>query len=190
MEGKGRSRMKPRILTDNVLILKNIPRTGWLQRGIPPSVAETVAEHSFEVASILAVVSLQDWGKLDSEKMLLMGILHDWGEAVAGDMPRSLTKRLGKGAKSEAETKIMGELAEASGFGVISALFKEYEERRTPEAVVVKIADILSTLKQARAYLARGYKVEDIEKGCVEELDELMAKVRDKCLKEFLQSLA
>ena len=183
--------MNPRILTDNVLILKNIPRTGWLQRGIPPSVAETVAEHSFEVASILAVVAMEGvGGKLDSERMLLMGILHDWGEAVAGDMPRSLTKRLGKGAKSEAETKIMGELAAASGFEAVSALFNEYEDRKTPEAVVVKIADILSTLRQSRAYLARGYKVEDIEAGCMEELEELMGRVKDRRLRAFLQSLA
>jgi putative hydrolase of HD superfamily len=182
--------MKPRILTDSVLILKNIPRTGWLQRGIPPSVAETVAEHSFEVASILAVVAMEGGSKLDMERMLLMGILHDWGEAVAGDMPRSLTKRLGKSAKSEAERKIMEELAEDSGFEAINALFREYEERKTPEAVVVKTADIISTLRQARAYLARGYRVEDIEKGCVEELAELMGRVKDKRLREFLQSLA
>jgi len=181
--------MNPRILTDNALILKNIPRTGWLQRGIPPSVAETVAEHSFEVASILAIVAMEGSGKLDLERMLLMGIIHGGGEAVAGDMPRSLTKRLARGAKSEAETKIMGELAEASGFHSVTALFDEYEERRTPEAVVTKIADILSTLRQAKAYRARGYRVGDIESGCVEELGGLMEKVGDRRLREFLQSL-
>lgn len=181
--------MDPRVLTDNVGILKNIPRTGWLQRGIPPSVAETVAEHSFEVASILAVVAMEAEGRLDTEKLLLMGILHDWGEAVAGDIPRSLTKRLGKKAKSKAETKIMGELAEASGFGGVRTLFEEYEGKGSPEAVVAKVADVLSTLRQARAYLARGYGVEDIEAGCVEELAELMERVKDRRLKAVLQSL-
>jgi len=181
--------MDPRVLTDNAGILKNIPRTGWLQRGIPPSVAETVAEHSFEVASILAVVTMEAEGRLDREKLLLMGIMHDWGEAVAGDIPRSLTKRLGKKAKSEAETKIMGELAEASGFGAVRALFEEYEGRKSPEAVVAKVADVLSTLRQARAYLARGYGVEDIEAGCMEELAGLMERVKDRRLKVVLESL-
>ncbi len=181
--------MDPRVLTDNVGILKNIPRTGWLQRGIPPAVAETVAEHSFEVAAILAVVAMEAEG-LDKEKMLLIGILHDWGEAVAGDIPRSLTKRLGKRTKSDAERKIMGELAEASGFGAVRDIFEEYEGRASPEAVVAKIADVLSTLRQARAYLARGYRVEDIEAGCVEELAELMGRVKDKRLKAILESLA
>lgn len=182
--------MQPKILTDNAAILKNIPRTGWLQRGIPPAIAETVAEHSFEVASILAVVAMEAKGRLDTERLLLMGIIHDWGEAVAGDIPRSLTRRLGKGAKSEAERKIMGELAEASGFASVRALFEEYEGRGSPEAVVAKVADILSTLRQARAYLARGYKVEDIEEGCVEELAGLMAKVEDRRLRKFLEGLA
>lgn len=181
--------MDPRVLTDNAGILKNIPRTGWLQRGIPPSVAETVAEHSFEVAAILAVVAMEAEG-LDKEKMLLMGILHDWGEAVAGDMPRSLTKRLGKKAKSDAERKIMDELAEASGFAAVTELFEEYEGRGSPEALVAKVADVLSTLRQARAYLARGYRVEDIEAGCVEELAELMGRIKDRRLKAVLESLA
>jgi putative hydrolase of HD superfamily len=181
--------MDPRVLTDNAGILKNIPRTGWLQRGIPPSVAETVAEHTFEVAAILAVVAMEAEGRLDTEKLLLMGILHDWGEAIAGDIPRSLAKRLGKGAKSEAETKIMVELAEASGFGSVRTIFEEYEGRKSPEAMVAKIADVLSTLRQARTYLARGYRVEDIEAGCVEELAELMGRIRDRRLRAFLGSL-
>jgi putative hydrolase of HD superfamily len=146
------------MLVDTASTLKNIPRTGWLQRGIPSSVAETVAEHSFEVASILAVVTMEARGRLDTEKLLLIGIIHDWGEAVAGDIPMSLTKKLGRKAKSEAERKIMKELAETSGFGAVRTLFEEYEERKSQEAVVVKVADILSTLRQARAYLARGYR--------------------------------
>lgn len=181
--------MDPEILTGNVAILKNIPRTGWLQRGIPPSVAETVAEHSFEVASILAVVAMEGRGRLDTERLLLMGIMHDWGEAVAGDMPKSLTRRLGKKAKSEAETKIMKELSQESGFGAVQEIFEEYEGRRSPEAVVAKVADVLSTLRQARAYLARGYRVEDIEEGCREELASLMEKVEDRRLRAFLRSL-
>jgi 5'-deoxynucleotidase YfbR-like HD superfamily hydrolase len=104
-------------------------------------------------------------------------------------MPRSLTKMLAKGAKSEAETKIIGELAQASGFASLDALFKEYEERETQEAVVVKVADILSTLRQSKAYRARGYRVEDIEKGCEEELEGLMGRVEDRRLRAFLQSL-
>ena len=172
--------MDPKILTDNATILKNIPRTGWLQRGVPPAVAETVAEHSFEVASILAIIAMESGSGLNKEKLLLMGTIHDWGEAVAGDIPRSLTTRLGKGTKSRAEREIMNELSDASGIANLAKIFEEYEERRTDEAVIAKIADVLSTQRQAAAYAQSGYLVQDILDGCKEELDGLIGRIKDR----------
>jgi len=181
--------LDPKILTDTAMILKNIPRTGWLQRGIPPSIAETVAEHSFEVASILAVIAMEAGEDLDKERMLVIGIVHDWGEAVAGDIPRSLTKKLGKDTKSRAEKKIMHELAVASGFKNLSEVFEEYEERRSKEAITAKIADLISTWRQACAYADRGYPVDDIVVSCREELEDLMGKVRDEKVLRVVKKL-
>jgi putative hydrolase of HD superfamily len=181
--------MNPKILTDNAGILKNIPRTGWLQRGIPLSVAETVAEHSFEVASILAVISMEAGEGLDKEKLLIMGTIHDWGEAVAGDIPRSLTKRLGKETKSKAEIKIMKELSAASGSKRLAQIFEEYEGGKSVEAVVAKTADVLSTLRQAKAYSDRGYHVEDIVSGCKEELNELLERISSEGLRRIIRKL-
>jgi len=181
--------LDPKILTDMVRILKNIPRTGWLQRGIPPSIAETVAEHSFEVASILAVIAMEAGEGLDKERMLVMGIVHDWGEAVAGDIPRSLTRRLGRDTKSRAERKIMNELAVASGFKNLSDIFEEYEERRSKEAIIAKIADLISTWRQACTYADRGYNVEDMVASCREELEELMSKVKDEKVIKVVKKL-
>ena len=181
--------MDPKILTDNATVLKNIPRTGWLQRGVPPAVAETVAEHSFEVASILAVIALGSGGSLNREKLLLMGTIHDWGEAVAGDIPRSLTTRLGKGAKSRAEREIIDELSTASGVAKLADLFNEYENRRSDEAVITKIADVLSTLRQAEAYARSGYPVQDILEGCRKELDGLIPGVKDAKAKETIAKM-
>lgn len=181
--------MDPKVLTDTVRILKNIPRTGWLQRGIPPSIAETVAEHSFEVASILAVIAMEVGEGMDKERMLVIGIVHDWGEAVAGDIPRSLTRRLGRDTKSRAERKIMSELAVASGFRNLSEIFEEYEERRSKEAVIAKIADLISTWRQACTYADRGYNVEDMVVSCREELEELMGKVKDEKVIKVVKKL-
>jgi putative hydrolase of HD superfamily len=181
--------LNPKILTDNATILKNIPRTGWLQRGVPPAVAETVAEHSFEVASILAVIALESGGGLNKEKMLIMGTIHDWGEAVAGDIPRSLTARLGKNAKSKAEKEIMHELSFASGIGKLAEIFEDYEERRSDEAVIAKIADVLSTQRQAAAYAQNGYPVKDILDGCKEELDGLIGRVKDGRTRDLIGKL-
>jgi putative hydrolase of HD superfamily len=176
-------------LTDTARILKNIPRTGWLQRGIPRSIAETVAEHSFEVASILAVISMEVEEGLDKKKLLVMGIVHDWGEAVAGDIPRSLTKRLGKETKSKAEIKIMQELAVSSGFKSLSEVFEEYEERNSKEAMIAKIADLISTWRQACTYADRGYHVEDIVVSCKEEFEELICKVKDERVIKIVKKL-
>ena len=154
--------MDPKILIDTSSTLKNLPRTGWLQRGIPAAVAETVAEHSFEVTSILSVIALEGGKGLHNQKLLLMGTVHDWGEAIAGDIPRSLTMRLGKEVKSNAERKIVRELSAASGSRALSDLFEEYEEGKSQEAVVAKVADLISTMRQARAYAEGGYHVEDI----------------------------
>jgi putative hydrolase of HD superfamily len=181
--------LDPKVLTDTARILKNIPRTGWLQRGIPHSIAETVAEHSFEVASILAVIAMEAGESLDKERMLVMGIVHDWGEAVAGDIPRSLTRRLGKDTKRRAEKKIMHELAVASGFHNLSEVFKEYEERKSNEAIIAKIADLISTWRQACAYSDRGYNVEDIVVSCREDLEELTGKIKDQKVLKVVKKL-
>lgn len=181
--------MDPNILANNVGILKNIPRTGWLQRGIPLSVAETVAEHSFEVVSILSIIAMEAGDGLDGEKMLIMGTIHDWGEAAVGDVPKSFARILGKGVKSRAERRVMRELSAASGLGNLSVLFEEYEERMTAEAVVVKTADVLSTLRQAKAYSARGYDVKDIIDGCRRELEELVGRIENGKVRAVIKGL-
>jgi putative hydrolase of HD superfamily len=186
-------KLDPKTIIENLSVLKNIPRTGWLQRGIPPSVAETVAEHSFEVVSFLSIIAIEGGEGLDKEKMLIMGTIHDWGEAVAGDIPKSFATMLGDGVKSGVELKIMEELSTASGLENLMEIFKEYEGRRTNEAIVVKIADILSTLRQAKVYAARGYDVKDIIDGCGEELGELMGRLEKgkalAAIQKLLQAL-
>ncbi|MGC8909404.1 MAG: HD domain-containing protein, partial [Fervidicoccaceae archaeon] len=37
--------------------LKSSARTGWMQRGVPPGMAENIASHSFEVAIISLIIA-------------------------------------------------------------------------------------------------------------------------------------
>ncbi|GEM_PF-6641716 len=39
--------------------IKNIPRTEWLIRVIPPSIAETVATHTYEAAIYSLILSIE-----------------------------------------------------------------------------------------------------------------------------------
>jgi len=171
--------LDPKSPLDAAAVLKNIPRTGWLQRGVPPAVAETVAEHSFEVASILALIAVEAGDGLDGGKMLIMGIMHDWAEAVVGDIPKPATMRIGRETKSKVERGVIREMSDAGGLGSLSELFNEYEDGKTDEAVLAKIADLLSTTRQADVYLRAGYKVKDISDDCRKEITILIPKVKN-----------
>lgn len=178
-----------KVVTETIRILKNIPRTGWLQRGIPPSIAETVAEHTFEVSSILATVVMHTGNSLDKKKLLLMGIIHDWGESVAGDIPRSLTRKIGKETKKVTEKRIMQELSTISGFPELFKLFEEYEEQRTQESIVTKAADLIATLRQALEYAEMNYRVVDIIESCQKELEEVFKGIEDESIINILRNL-
>ncbi|MDI9608689.1 MAG: HD family hydrolase [Candidatus Verstraetearchaeota archaeon] len=171
-------------------VLKNVPRTGWIQRGVPRGEAETVAEHTFMVTAILGYISTSSREPhLNRERMILMGIIHDIGEAVSGDIPRGLTERLGKKLKEGIETEIIKGIFDDPDDGSLAELFLEYLERETTEAKVVKIADLLATLWQAEAYLKRGFPVGDIIESCKEEAQGMIEEIREEDLSLLLKAI-
>ena len=72
-------------------VLKRLPRTGWLLRGVPD--AESIADHSFGTAFV--VLALADVlnasgtlpAPLDAGKALAIAVLHDLPEARLTDLP-------------------------------------------------------------------------------------------------------
>lgn len=66
--------------------LKELPRAGWLDRGVPPVEAESVADHLFRTA-LLAWLAAAGRPDLDRDRVLVLALLHDLAEAVAGDPP-------------------------------------------------------------------------------------------------------
>ncbi len=181
--------MNLKIIADMVAILKNIPRTGWLQKGIPPYEAETVAEHTFEVASIATILSLKVDGEIDKAKMLEMSIIHDISEASIGDIPKALTDRLGKKAKIETEQETIEELSRSSGLIEFKSLFDEYVNRKSREAILVKISDLTATIRQAKIYRDRGFPVQEILESCEEELDELLKVLSNEHVNQVIDEL-
>ena len=135
--------------------LKRLERTGWMLRGLPLG-TESVAAHSFGVAVTAMVVAdeLMSRGvSLDIEKLLRMALLHDWAEARVGDMPRTGTQYFGTTARREAETTAFGDMVR--GLGTAESLYRElyddYEQRNSPEAQLVKAADVIDLLVQVLA---------------------------------------
>ncbi len=141
-------------LAECIVSLKMLPRTGWLQRGIPA--AESVAEHSFGIAALALVFTAAD-GSFDRERLLAMSIVHDLAEALLGDLPLSARRLIGESVKHDAERRAMAELCAAlPGGDHLIRLWEEYAAGTTREARFVKALDRVETLVQALAYERAG----------------------------------
>lgn len=135
--------------------LKSVPRTGWLLRGIRD--VESVADHSYGVAlfaMLLADLAQRQGLEPDVEKILRMALLHDLTESRTGDLPNTIKRYFDKGALHKADQQIADEML--SVLGAIGEeyllLWQEYEERISLESRIVKAADKLDLLLQAREY--------------------------------------
>jgi putative hydrolase of HD superfamily len=155
--------------------LKGVPRTGWLDRGVPAGEAESVADHTFRV---VLLAWLAAGPGLDRDRVLKLALLHDLAEAVTGDLPpydpdelseaidehratilnrrhvrseeRAAAKRA---AEATAMTDLLADLPEALA-GEFRELWRELETGTSPEARFVKQADKLETYLQSLEYLA------------------------------------
>ena len=135
--------------------LKNLDRTGWNLRGLPPR-TESVAAHSFGV-SVTAMLLADELAKrgiaIDSGRMIRMALLHDWSETRVGDMPRTATQYFGSEVRKKAERAAFADIVRDSGAceTIYQELFEDYEERASLEARLVKAADVIDLLVQVLA---------------------------------------
>ncbi len=174
---------------ERVMGLKWLARTGWMQRGIPPAVAETVAAHTFEVAVLahLLATELERVGApIDVRRVLELALYHDVPEAVEGDIVKWVKDRL----QHEVAERVEREAASVAG--IPEGLVNELVTLSTLEAQVVKLADNLATCLQAMRYLRQGYDVGDILEGTREYVISAWVKKfpelskYEKVVKEFV----
>lgn len=160
---------------ERVANLKWLSRTGWMLRGIPNSIAETVAAHSFEVAYLTMVLAdrlVSSGCKIDVAKALRMALIHDIPESIMGDIVKWSKDRLGDGPE-----RLEEEAIEELGLQNYGNLLRELNEGVSTEALIVKLADHLSTALQGRRYRAMGYgQVNDIVEGSRQAVLKLMNK--------------
>jgi len=128
---------------------------GWLLRGIRD--VESVAAHSFGVAFIamlLADRARMRGRQVDIEKVLRMALLHDLSEARTGDLPSTIKKYFEPSGIKAADERVVKEmLMELGELGdSYLELWQAYEDRTSLESRLVKAADKLDLLMQAREY--------------------------------------
>jgi putative hydrolases of HD superfamily len=173
--------------------LKRLERTGWTLRGLPNG-TESVAAHSFgvTVAAMLLADEIKTRGlEIDIERVLKMGLLHDWAETRVGDMPRTAIKYFGAEVRTKAETAAFADIVSSLGAAETDYqnLYQDYEQRNSLEARLVKAADIIDLLIQAYALEHAGAKGLDEFWEVAQIADFKLPPVADEVVQETLRSL-
>jgi putative hydrolase of HD superfamily len=135
--------------------LKGLDRTGWTLRGLPAG-TESVADHSFGVtvtAMFLADEIAARGVAIDVERVIRIALLHDWAESRVGDMPKTATDYFGAETRKRAEMSAFADIVESAGSSasLYREFYSDYEQRRSLEAKIVKVADVVDLLVQALA---------------------------------------
>jgi putative hydrolase of HD superfamily len=133
--------------------LADLPRTGWLLRGVRP--CESIADHSFGVAflTMLFVDAIRaEGGTIDGERALRMALVHDAAEARTGDVPMpNKTPRMTE-ALHELEATLVATLLPAAQ----REAWTDAEHGDSLEVRVVKAADKAQMMIKALAYGRQG----------------------------------
>ncbi len=131
--------------------LKRVPRTGWVMRGVVD--AESVSDHAFGVTFASLVLAQMVDEPLDAVKMLTIALIHDLPEAVLGDIPAPSRHHFPAGTKRLAEEQSLQTLLrECPWADEWQTWWREFEDRTSLEARLVRDADRLDLLIQAFVY--------------------------------------
>ena len=135
--------MQPRDLIEFLSVIEKLKcntRHSWTSSGR----RESVAEHSWRLA-VMALLVANEFPEVNIEKTLKMCLIHDFGEAITGDIPSFYKTKQDEEKEDEAIADLLGLLPESIS-REFEALFSEMSERNTPEAKLLKALDNLETL--------------------------------------------
>lgn len=160
-------------------VLKRMRRSGSWIAGI--QTPDTVAEHVFRTTQIGYV--LAEMENVDSQKVALMCLFHDNAEVRIGDHHKIMaryfeTEKAEKIAVKEQLENLPEKIARK-----LEAFSTEFMEKKTPEAIVAKDADLLELALQAKEYLELGYH------GKQNWLDNVKKHLKTKTAKKIFQAI-
>ncbi|MBI2012482.1 HD domain-containing protein [Candidatus Curtissbacteria bacterium] len=133
---------------------KELPRQGFIALGFKRNEADSVAAHSWTTAMLtyfLASEMKKNGQKVDVDKAVKMALFHDMAETIVGDVG-TFVKSMAKGAFAGIEAEGLKWLvSDLPSKNEIIQLVEEYMRRKTLEARLVKVADNLDALAQAKS---------------------------------------
>jgi putative hydrolase of HD superfamily len=134
------------------LALKDEPRSGWAQHGV--SNPESVAAHAWGTA-YLCLLFAEEAG-VDRNRAVAIAVLHDLAEATTGDVAARLDpadRQVSEQRKSQLEHEAIQALLPET-VADLRALWLEYEERSSPEALFVRDMNLIDMCLQGLLYEA------------------------------------
>ena len=120
--------------------LKCNTRHSWTSSGKQ----ESVAEHCWRLAVMALLVSVE-FPETDIEKVIKMCLIHDFGEAIMGDIPSFLKTEQDEEKEDLAVQELLKMLPESMATE-FSELFAEMSELKTEEAKLFKALDKLEAI--------------------------------------------
>jgi len=105
---------------------------------------ESIAEHSWRLAVMVLLVA-EEFPELDIEKVVKMSLIHDFGEAITGDIPSFDKTEADERAEELAITELLQKLPPTIG-AEFKGLFQEMSELQTGEAKLFKALDNLEAI--------------------------------------------
>ncbi|MEA4870103.1 hypothetical protein SDC9_104609 [bioreactor metagenome] len=109
-------------------------------------ITETVAAHSWRLA-VLALLVAPEFPEIDGNKLIRMCLIHDFGEAITGDIPSFLKTKEHEATEESAVATLLSSLP-GSQCEELTALFCEMDAYETPEARLYKALDKMEAVIQ------------------------------------------
>ena len=120
--------------------LKCNTRHSWTSSGRH----ESVAEHSWRLA-VMAMLCADEYPELDINKVIKMCLMHDFGEAITGDVPSFFKTQAHEDVEDSAVKGLLSSLSCELSTELL-CLFDEMNARETPEAKLFKSLDNLEAV--------------------------------------------
>ncbi|NLI54532.1 MAG: HD domain-containing protein [Clostridiales bacterium] len=137
--------MKQRELLDFLCRLECL-KTNGRHSVTAGGVTETVAAHSWRLA-VLAMLILPEFPEIDGNRLVRMCLIHDFGEAITGDIPSFLKTKEHEHTEESAVESLLSTLPQPQR-GELTALFAEMDALQTREARLYKALDKMEAVIQ------------------------------------------